>query len=290
MALNTSTFKTRALSAVIFVIIVLGGLFINQWSFYLLFLVVHCGCWFEYLRLAGRISPIFAQASPRFKMASMTLGIGFLFSCIDSTLSIFSLTRMVGMGWMAGSFILWLIFLFKEKNSRVSIAKYTMVGWGYLSVPFGLLFNIRSVFGGKNTFWEVDNGLIFILVLIASLWLNDTMQYVVGSLIGKTPFSKISPKKTWEGTIGGIFICVVTIAIFAYFTNPSAMGWMTIIAGLAAVFGTIGDLAESKLKRIANVKDSGNIMPGHGGFLDRFDSLIFAIPFVWTFAYLYRYF
>ena len=115
------------------------------------------------------------------------------------------------------------------------------------------------------------------------------MAYIVGSFIGKTPFSKISPNKTWEGTIGGALLCVIAIGLLGNFIgvaqNISWQQWI-VIAGICAIFGTIGDLFESKLKRLANIKDSGNIMPGHGGFLDRFDSLLFATPFVWIYLKL----
>ena len=127
------------------------------------------------------------------------------------------------------------------------------------------------------------------IAIIFSIWINDTMAYIVGSLIGKTPFSKISPKKTWEGTAGGALLCVAVIAILGA-TIPAAKAiavkhWIA-IAALAAVFGTMGDLFESKLKRMAGVKDSGSFMPGHGGFLDRFDSLLFAAPAVWVYVKL----
>lgn len=126
--------------------------------------------------------------------------------------------------------------------------------------------------------------------IIFSIWINDTMAYVVGSMIGKTPFSKISPKKTWEGTGGGAILCVVVIAILGS-VIPAAKGvsvyhWIA-IAAICAVFGTIGDLLESKIKRLAGVKDSGSFMPGHGGFLDRFDSLLLATPFVWAYVQLF---
>ncbi|MBC7850835.1 MAG: phosphatidate cytidylyltransferase, partial [Chitinophagaceae bacterium] len=123
-------------------------------------------------------------------------------------------------------------------------------------------------------------------VLIFSIWINDTMAYVVGSLIGRTPLSSISPKKTWEGTAGGAILAVVVVAIT---TAALDMDWKhcAIIAAIAAIAGTIGDLFESKLKRLAGVKDSGSFMPGHGGFLDRFDSLLVATPFVALYVYLF---
>ena len=113
------------------------------------------------------------------------------------------------------------------------------------------------------------------------------MAYIVGSLIGKTPLSKISPKKTWEGTIGGLLLSVVVAAVVSWFVFDSwaIAVFIMIIAAIASVAGTIGDLLESKLKRMAGVKDSGNIMPGHGGFLDRFDSLLLATPAVWIYVY-----
>jgi phosphatidate cytidylyltransferase len=125
---------------------------------------------------------------------------------------------------------------------------------------------------------------LFPAAIIFSIWVNDTMAYIVGSLIGKTPFSKISPKKTWEGSAGGVLLCVITITLLGAFI-PAAQGiavvhWMA-IALICAVFGTMGDLLESKIKRLAGVKDSGSFMPGHGGFLDRFDSLLIATPVVW---------
>lgn len=126
--------------------------------------------------------------------------------------------------------------------------------------------------------------------IIFSIWINDTMAYVVGSLIGKTPFSKISPNKTWEGTGGGAILCVVAIAILGSVIpaakNVPVQHWIA-IAAICAIFGTLGDLLESKLKRLADVKDSGHFMPGHGGFLDRFDSFLLATTFVWIYCKLF---
>ena len=122
------------------------------------------------------------------------------------------------------------------------------------------------------------------MLLLASIWINDTMAYIVGSFIGKTPLSPISPKKTWEGTIGGAFLCMVVVTLVGYFALAMTdYVSLLVVSGIAAVIGTLGDLLESKLKRMAGLKDSGNFMPGHGGFLDRFDSLLLATPFVWAY-------
>jgi phosphatidate cytidylyltransferase len=157
----------------------------------------------------------------------------------------------------------------------------------YISLSLALLISLRSI----KDVWATDQGQLFRLgfmiplAIIFSIWINDTMAYIVGSMIGKTALSKISPKKTWEGTVGGMLLCVVVMALVAYFLRLS---WAdaAIIALIAAVFGTLGDLLESKLKRMAGVKDSGQILPGHGGFLDRFDSLLIAVPFVWLYVML----
>jgi phosphatidate cytidylyltransferase len=115
------------------------------------------------------------------------------------------------------------------------------------------------------------------------------MAYIIGSKIGKTPlFPRISPKKTWEGTIGGA-ICTVLISfgLSYYFNTYTRLEWL-VIGVIIAIIGTIGDLIESMLKRSYEIKDSGNFLPGHGGFLDRFDSYIFALPFIWLALQLLR--
>jgi phosphatidate cytidylyltransferase len=113
------------------------------------------------------------------------------------------------------------------------------------------------------------------------------MAYIVGSLIGKTSLSPISPNKTWEGTIGGALLAIIVVsAVWYFFVIEGSWSQIAGIAAIATVAGTVGDLFESKLKRLAHLKDSGRIMPGHGGFLDRFDSLLLATPLAWLFLYL----
>jgi phosphatidate cytidylyltransferase len=187
----------------------------------------------------------------------------------------------------AAGFALLLIGIFQKNAIRLKAFGMAALGLIYISLCWGLmmdlyegkgfhLHNTSFVFGVK----------FFPLVIIVSIWINDTMAYLFGSLFGKTPLSKISPKKTWEGTLGGIIMSAVLIGlstpVIYHNVFTKIIQWMMFSIGLiASITGTFGDLLESKLKRMANVKDSGSLMPGHGGFLDRFDSLLLATPFVW---------
>ena len=152
----------------------------------------------------------------------------------------------------------------------------------YISLTWGLFLSIDIL--SRDSIKPY----YFSIFIILTIWINDTMAYIVGSLIGKTPLSKISPKKTWEGTIGGIILAVIVMGIIASALRPSRDGFeWYLLAAVAAIAGTYGDLLESKLKRMALIKDSGHIMPGHGGFLDRFDSLLLAVPFCWVYLMIF---
>lgn len=183
-------------------------------------------------------------------------------------------------------FILAAIGLFRQGPVHFDAFGIILLGLFYISMSWGMMMGLRSMdlyyIDQKEGWW--DKGWIIPITIVTAIWINDTMAYIVGSLIGKTPLSKISPKKTWEGTIGGAILCIVTLSLIAYFSKWMSVKDAVVVAALCAVFGTFGDLLESKLKRMAGVKDSGSFMPGHGGFLDRFDSLLLAIPFVWLYV------
>ncbi|MEO5648089.1 MAG: phosphatidate cytidylyltransferase [Chitinophagaceae bacterium] len=229
MGFNVQTFRTRALTAVVFVIVMLTGLWWNVWSFAILFTIIHFGCWYEFISLVKKINP-------RSYLPIILSGIFYI-----------SLPVM--------------LMLDLRMNEQ-------QPGWYNTGAPF-----INMV---------IPTGIMF------SIWINDTMAYIVGSFIGKTPFSKISPKKTWEGTAGGAVLCVLVVSLLGWCTGYyQVIDWIA-IAAICAVAGTFGDLLESKIKRMANVKDSGSLMPGHGGFLDRFDSMLVAIPFVWLYVHFFK--
>ncbi|MEC4005678.1 phosphatidate cytidylyltransferase [Flavobacterium sp. SUN052] len=182
-----------------------------------------------------------------------------------------------------------ILFLFYDKIQSISSSSKYLYLLGYIILPF--LFITKISFGIKGYNPKIIIGL-FILI-----WTNDTFAYIVGKSIGKHKlFERISPKKTIEGFIGGIVFAVFAGFLISKFyikanadiSNKSILIW-TIIAVLVGVIGTIGDLIESKFKRIAGVKDSGKIMPGHGGILDRLDSVIFVAPFVFLFYQILNY-
>lgn len=279
MAFNWSTFRTRALTALVFVLVMAVGLLWNQWSFFLLFSVVHFGCWVEYNRLIDKIFPDYKSVTPLHRLLLMVGGWCLLLYFTNNDLHI-GPVRFTEVGlWVGGvfMFLIPLLMVLAERRFFLMNLGYALVGLIYISLPLGLLVDLRN--GWTEEDYQL--GLTLPLLLILTLWINDTMAYIVGSLIGKTPLSPISPKKTWEGTIGGIILAVVVVSLIALWTGRFPVVHTAIIATLAAVSGTYGDLFESKLKRLAGVKDSGAIMPGHGGFLDRFDSLLFASAVAW---------
>ena len=134
-----------------------------------------------------------------------------------------------------------------------------------------------------------DLGFFLVVFTVACTFLNDTGAYYTGTLIGKHKLApKISPGKTIEGTIGGIVVCIITGLIVNYlFGNPLSSDWTIAFALLVAIAAILGDLVESSIKRGAGIKDSGDIVPGHGGVLDRFDSLIFVFPVSYYFIIIY---
>ena len=293
MAFNIQTFRTRALTAIVFVAIMLVGLLWNQWSFLVLFSIIHFGCWWEYLKLTEKIHS--TSFHPYTKLGLMAMGYGImLWFCSPAYhISGYGLKENISLPISAAGFALLLTGIFQKNPINVKAFGYAVLGLLYISLCWGLMMNLYNDFTIRVSSTIVFNtGYFLPLIIIASIWINDTMAYMVGSLIGKTPLSKISPKKTWEGAIGGVILCVVVMAFLYpqvhYSMNSTAIAFLFgSIALIAAITGTIGDLLESKLKRSAGVKDSGSLMPGHGGFLDRFDSLLLATPFVWLYVQLF---
>lgn len=280
MPLNKEVFRTRAISAIFFVAIMLVGLLWNGWSFLTLFLIIHAGCWLEFSRLMEKIEDI--RLHPWVTMGFIAIGMAVMVSFCGNGFSIenYKLRDNLLLPLSASGFVL-LAMGILHKTTQTTLKSFFRLGLGvfYISLSWGMMIGLRQ-YGSATLIGDL--GWILPILLIGSIWINDTMAYIVGSFIGKTPLTPISPKKTWEGTIGGAVLAVVVVALLAKFAFHTSWLYAILIPLVGAVAGTFGDLLESKLKRLAGVKDSGQMMPGHGGFLDRFDSMLLATPVLWV--------
>ena len=286
------TFFTRTASALVFVAVMLGGILWTDYTFFLLFFLIGCFALQEYFKLIRHIDPDYAGVPAWHKWGATIAGAAILLTFTGNNFQLAQIpTGLIGW-WVAVIFLLVMPLgeVLMSKDFSLKNIGYSAIGLLYVIIPFGLLIHIRL--NAINIHYTHDNvgtapGWLIPLLLIIFIWINDTMAYIVGSLIGRTPFAPaISPKKTIEGTVGGMILAVATAGIYGHFWGYEylALQHWIVLAVIAAVFGTIGDLIESKLKRMAGVKDSGKIMPGHGGFMDRFDSLLLAAPFAWIYV------
>ena len=281
MALDLKTFKTRTLSALVFAAVLIGSVYWNYYSFYILFFVVSIWGLVEFYQLAEKM-----EAIP-FKNAGIAGGV-FTFLSVS----------MGGLHWFENHlaaklaeslmylvpFITGLAFLFSKQEKPFISLVFTLGGIFYTVIPFALLVKLPvhpQSFGMEAVALSYDYFKVMGLILL--IWANDTFAYIGGSLIGRHKMmERVSPGKTWEGTLVGVVLTVMTgFLLNLNHTYDSPFMW-PVIALLVGAFGTIGDLTESLMKRQAGVKDSGAIMPGHGGVLDRFDSLLFVSPLVYV--------
>ncbi len=293
-----TTFQQRALTATIFTAIMLLGMFVHEGTFILLFFIISMGCLWEYMKLMtddNKLREIGAL------IIGNSLWLVFIFKeLMYTTTGSLDLNQAIGwspnvtvysvllfgfMSFLLIPFLLLIVELFQKTDKPFQNVAGTLLGIFYALVPIFLLIGISKehiyddgVFVSTKFTPNIAAGILFLT------WINDTGAYLVGSKMGKTPlFPRISPKKTWEGTIGGIIFCILSgFLIHKLLGVLSLTDWL-VIGGIVSVFGTLGDLIESMLKRSVGVKDSGTFMPGHGGFLDRFDAFIFEIPFIFLY-------
>jgi len=279
MALNFSVFKVRALSAIVFAAIMIGGLVWNNWSFFVLFTTIAIGCLIEYQKLLALIYPSYKNISLIHKWGLPILGFVIMMTLANNTLGIKGISiKFVGSRTVP--FILGAMLLSDIFSKKINLTNWAISFFGLVYIPMSLslFFQLRGFM--VNTFF-MDWSFSIPLLVIASIWVNDTMSYIVGSIIGKTPLSAVSPNKTWEGTVAGVILAVLIVTKIFGIWIPIQEKFIFLISLVASIAGNFGDLFESSLKRQAGVKDSGKMMPGHGGFLDRFDSILLATPFVW---------
>jgi phosphatidate cytidylyltransferase len=248
----------------------------NKFTFLTLLLVFGFLCLYEFNKLIGQ------KNRPSYVIfTALIFAFGFMDVLIDSTFGINEASQILH---VISIFVL--LFLTRDLFSSKSLPK--LLTNRYINTTFyisgGIVFLalIAFNFGTYN-----PNIIIGMFVLI---WINDSFAYFVGSNYGRQKlFESVSPKKTVEGFLGGVFFSAIGSFFIFKFTNELQFTSWLVLSVLVSVFGTIGDLIESKYKRQAGVKDSGTLMPGHGGLLDRLDSAIFVAPFIYLFLRLLNY-
>jgi phosphatidate cytidylyltransferase len=266
--------KQRTLTAIAFVAVMMAGIYASTLSFLILFSLVALGCLWE---LLGLLLPAEEGHHALRRLLGTLVG--------GLALALPTYARFGGLGEGAPLAADWpfllplllallaLVELFGQAREPFRNLGHYALGILYIALPIAMLFDFASL---------ADYHPHRVFAIIWLIWTNDTMAYLIGSKLGKNKlFERISPKKTWEGTLGGA-LCAVLMAwlISHYVPDLSPAQWLG-LGLVVGVFGTLGDLVESMLKRSIGVKDSGDLLPGHGGLLDRFDSFLFVLPFVW---------
>jgi len=269
-----SNLARRTLTGIVLVVLVVASIVIDQRLFSLLFLgFTIIGLW-EFYSLVER-----ARVFPN-KVAGMLAG-----AVLFSTNALIAM-NLLESKWLLLNFVfVFMIFLFElyrnNPNPFTNIA-FTFFGLLYVAVPFSLLNYFPNPALESGVY---HSGLL--LGFFFLVWINETGAYVIGTALGRHRlFERISPKKTWEGVIGGGGLAFVSALVIGwYFGQLSLPEWL-VITSMVVVFGSYGDLFESMFKRSINAKDSGTILPGHGGVLDRFDGVFMAAPFVFVYLLL----
>lgn len=271
---NYSNLAQRVITALIGAIIIVGGSYYSEWAYFAIFAIIQTFTQMEFYKLSGLDGMLPLKSFGTF-VGLLIFTFTFLEEMkiipIEYYFIVFPLVSMM-----------FFIKLYKKSDKKpfTGIA-YTILGIFYVAIPFSLL--TIAAFSVDNTFhFEVVIGSLLIL------WASDSGAYFAGTKFGKTKlFERVSPKKSWEGSLGGAFTAlVVTYFLSKQFTVLPDWQWFCITT-IIIIAGTYGDLIESLFKRSIAIKDSGQGLPGHGGFMDRFDGLLLATPFIVAFLKIF---
>ena len=269
-------FVKRSLTGIAFAAVMLAGIIIHQYVFAIVFTAFLLLTLREFYKISENIG-----YEPSSK-------IGLICGFLLFTIFFLAASRVIPQNYIYLSILIPLATLlpdlFDKRKNGFKNSMITLAGLIYIALPFSLLsFIIIPENGSEPEFYPWVLIGVFLII-----WMYDSMAYVFGSWLGKHKIcERISPKKSWEGLIGGaVFAVIMGIVNSVFFHELSIISWI-VIAIIIVAFGTSGDFFESKLKREAGVKDSGNILPGHGGMLDRFDTVLFAVPVIYVWINLF---
>jgi len=270
-----NNFVKRTLSGTVFVLLLVGSIIWSQYSFGVLFAIIAAFSVYEFHKLTNQqegisVNPILAVIGGIILFKNSFLYASDIFS--EKIFLIYGIFLI----------LVFIAELYRQKAQPIHNWAYFLLGQIFVALPFALLNFIPFTLSGQY------QPLILLAVFVV-IWVNDTGAYLTGITFGKRRlFERISPKKSWEGFFGGAIFALLPAYIFSLFISELSLLEWIIFAQIIVVFGTFGDLIESLLKRTLNVKDSGNIIPGHGGLLDRFDSMLLAVPAIFMYLQLLK--
>ena len=272
-----SNFLQRAITGILFVGVLVGCILYDPWTFSALFVVISALTIREFGHLINQVEGVSIN-----KNITMLAGV-YLYMAVMAFCTNLSGSKIF-LPYLLLIMYLMISELYLKKENPVMNWAYSMLSQLYIALPFAML-NVLS-FHTSPMDTSVSYNPILPLSVFVFIWLSDTGAYCVGSLIGRHRlFERISPKKSWEGSIGGGIVAIGSSFIFAHYFPIMNMAEWAGLALIVVIFGTWCDLTESLLKRQLHIKDSGAILPGHGGMLDRFESALMAIPAAVVYLY-----
>ena len=268
----------RTASATVMLLIFVGAVFLSKWSAAALFAVIMIGGLVEFYNLCRQrgYKPMYGFGIISSLLLFVALAGGILYLKVDEAL-VGGVAALVMLYVMVAVPAIFIYEIWRKSETPIANVATTFMGVLYVGVPMSLLVLIPYLLDlGHKGEWSPWALMAFVSII----WANDVFAYLVGVSCGKHRLcERISPKKSWEGFFGGLIGAVGLAVLFGHLFEGSLVRW-GIMGLIAALTGVAGDLVESMFKREVGVKDSGKIMPGHGGFLDRFDALFIAVPFV----------
>ena len=264
---------TRTISGIVFVAVVVASVALMSWTCAALFLFVVGVGTFEMCRLHGIMDVKYLILSELVSIGAFVLAVLVALHFLSMNLLLLELIFLM---------LPFIFALFSKKYDHKTLFSSFYASLVFLSLPTSLM-----LFMYRSDLFGLMSGAHLILLVFGLLWVNDIFAYLTGRWLGKHKlFERISPGKTIEGSLGGLVFTVLAMVImshyFAWLPKSATIG----LPAIVVIFGTLGDLCESMLKRQAGVKDSGKLIPGHGGILDRFDSVLFSVPFIFVYLLL----
>ncbi|MCP4521502.1 MAG: phosphatidate cytidylyltransferase [Cytophagales bacterium] len=269
---NLSNLQQRLIAALIGGVGILYAIYANQYTFFTMFMFIGINCQIEFYRLVSK------------ELAEPNIFLGLFIGIFNMLITFCYMENWIESRWYILNLPLvstiFLQELYRKREKPFANISFTLIGIIYTSIPFSLL--IACAFAPQKYSFQIVMGCLLML------WASDSGAYFAGKNLGKRKlFERISPKKTWEGSLGGLLSSLLfAYCLSFYFTDLPLWKWL-VLAVIIVVTGSYGDLVESLFKRSINIKDSGSFIPGHGGFLDRFDGLLLALPFIATFLFIF---